>query len=154
MRILIAALVLLGGCATQPAPELPQPGRYAELDRLMENALDGYADGQMLTAHQMGLVLDNLVVGVDKSRLATVPGLRVAMLDKLAARCDEALRLDPEGGAHSEECYASRKAHLFFDVVTLVARDIGWRLDETYTIAEYESRARRALALYPWTLNP
>lgn len=152
MRILIAALVLLGGCATQPQPELP--GRYAELDRLMENALDGYAQGSMLKVHNMGLVLDNLVVGVDKAQLATVPGLRVAMLDRLAERCDDMLRLDPQDGAQSEECYASHKAQRFFDEVTVVVREIGWRLDETYTIAEYESRARRALALYPWTLSP
>lgn len=155
MRWMIVA-VLLAGCASQPVPQpevKPEPvtfpvGKYDRLDALMEYALDGYARGDMQAVHNMSMVLDNLTHGVDLSRLATVAGLRVAMVDALQSRCEASM--DPQ----SEECYASRKAGAFFDVVEIVVRDIGWRIDETYTIAEYERRARRALALYEWSLTP
>lgn len=155
--VLLSVVAFSLGYATRPEvqPE-PQPevGKYDRLDALMEYALDGYARGDMQKVHTMSLVLDNLTRGVDLSRLATVPGLRVAMLGALKARCDDMLRLDPEGGAQTEECYASHKAGRFFDEVDVTVKETGWRLHETYTIAEYESRARRAIVLYPWNLNP
>lgn len=153
MRWMAIAAALLAGCASQPLPQ-PEVGKYDRLDALMEYALDGYAQGDMQKVHTMSLVLDNLTRGVDLSRLATVPGLRVVMLGALKARCDDMLRLDPEGGAQTEECYASHKAQRFFDVVEVTVRQMGWRTDDTYSIAEYESRARRALALYEWSLKP
>lgn len=148
--VIVAFAWLLSGCA-EYVPEHPDR-RYDALDRLMENALDGYARGDLLKTHRMGLVLDQLVAGVDKSAVVTVPGLRAAMAHQLAERCERAMRLD-EDGAQSDECYASHKARRFFDEVDLVVRDIGWRIDETYSIAEYESRARRALALYEWAIS-
>lgn len=145
IRVLLASLIL-AGCAAQ-SPVQYQVGKYDQLDKLMEYALDGYAQGDMLRVRNMELVLKNLMAGVDTSQLATVPGLRIAMAGRLAERCDQSE--DP----HSLECYASAKARRFFDIVEITVRQIGWDIDATYTIAEYESRARRALALYPWAID-
>lgn len=155
--LFLGAVAFSLGYATRPEVQsepralkvdCPAPAQYALLDRLMSEALDGYARGNLQTVRQMEMVLSHLMEDAEKQSLATVAGLRPTILQRLADKCEESE--DP----HSEQCLASLKAERFFDEVDVAVRGIGWEPDRTYTIAEYASRARRAMALYEWQINP
>lgn len=150
--VLLSVVAFSLGYATRPEVQ-PEPvtcpvGQYDRLDALMSEALHGYAQGNLQTVRQMEMVLSHLMEDAEKQSLATVAGLRPTILRRLADKCEES------ENPHSEQCLASLKAERFFNEVDVAVRGIGWEPDRTYTIAEYASRARRAMALYEWQINP
>lgn len=144
MRILIAALVLLGGCATQPqpAPELPKPGRYAELDALLKDTAHRYAKGDKGVLYRLEMVLARLTQGVDLAQRYTVPGLRAVLATRFERECADSH--EPGG----EACHVAVSAERFFTSLDVTMTLRNWPMERTYTAAEFAERSERALVLY------